>query len=146
MLSSFLAFAKLGTRKGLLRYGICAPCSKRLPPVRDAFFEAFGVKNRLLRYGRDIRCKKQPPMVRDAFSIKTFLSFLYATANPTVRETITRNSSTPTQMDVDGLGRGSFFPGTNISARPAPNANPYHKTAARTKATITPQDGTNARA
>ena len=71
---------------------------------------------------------------------------LYATANPTVRETITRNSSTPTQMDVDGLGRGSFFPGTNISARPAPNANPYHKTAARTKATITPQDGTNARA
>ena len=51
-----------------LRYGIRIRCSKRLPPVRDAFSEAFGVKNRLLRYGRDIRCAKQPPVVRDAFS------------------------------------------------------------------------------
>ena len=54
----------LGTRNRLLRYGICVPCSKRLPGVRDAFSEAFGVKNRLLRYGRDIRCAEQPPMVR----------------------------------------------------------------------------------
>mgnify|MGYP004626223667 CR=1 FL=1 len=63
MLSSLLAFAKFGTRKGLLRYGICAPCSKRLPAVRDAFSEAsvlktgfwgtegiFGAGNALLRY------------------------------------------------------------------------------------------------
>ena len=57
-----------GTGEGLLGYGICVPCSKRLPPVRDAFSEAFGVKNRLLRYGRDIRCQKQPPLVRDASS------------------------------------------------------------------------------
>ena len=57
-----------GTGEGLLRYGICVPCSKRLPVVRDAFSEAFGVKNRLLRYGRDIRCAKQAPVVRDAFS------------------------------------------------------------------------------
>ena len=49
-------------------YGICVPCSKRLPGVRDAFSEAFGVKNRLLRYGRDIRCQKQPSLVRDASS------------------------------------------------------------------------------
>ena len=42
----------LGARNALLRYGICVPCSKRLPGVRDAFSEAFGVKNRLLRYGR----------------------------------------------------------------------------------------------
>ena len=48
-----------GTGEGLLRYGICVPCAKRLPVVRDAFSEAFGVKNRLLRYGRDIRCQKQ---------------------------------------------------------------------------------------
>ena len=60
-----LAFATGG---GLLRYGICVPCSKRLPVVRDAFSEAFGVKNRLLRYGRDIRCQKQPSVVRDASS------------------------------------------------------------------------------
>ena len=53
-----------GTRNALLRYGICVPCSKRLPGVRDAFSEAFGVKNRLLGYGRDIRCAKQAPMVR----------------------------------------------------------------------------------
>ena len=57
-----------GTGEGLLWYGICMPCSKRLPGVRDAFSEAFGVKNRLLRYGRDIRCQKQPPLVRDASS------------------------------------------------------------------------------
>ena len=58
----------LGTRNALLRYGICVPCSKRLPGVRDAFSGAFGVKNRLLRYGRDIRCQKQPSVVRDASS------------------------------------------------------------------------------
>ena len=58
----------LGTRNALLRYGICVPCSKRLPGVRDAFSEAFGVKIRLLRFGRDIRCQKQPSLVRDASS------------------------------------------------------------------------------
>ena len=57
-----------GTGEGHLWYGICVPCSKRLPGVRDAFSEAFGVKNRLLRYGRDIRCQKQPSLVRDASS------------------------------------------------------------------------------
>ena len=56
------------TGEGHLRYGICVPCSKRLPGVRDAFSGAFGVKNRLLRYGRDIRCQKQPSVVRDASS------------------------------------------------------------------------------
>ena len=68
MLSSFLAFAKLGTRKGLLRYRICVPCSKRLPTVRDAFSEAIRAQNRLLGYGSDIRYRKRPPTVRDAFS------------------------------------------------------------------------------
>ena len=57
-----------GTGEGHLRYGICVPCSKRLPGVRDAFSEAFGAKNRLFRYRRDIRCQKQPPLVRDASS------------------------------------------------------------------------------
>ena len=33
-----------GTGEGLLWYGICVPCSKRLPVVRDASSEAFGVK------------------------------------------------------------------------------------------------------
>ena len=54
-----------GTGEGLLGYGICVPCSKRLPPVRDAFSEAFGVKNRLLRYRMDIRYRKPPSLVRD---------------------------------------------------------------------------------
>ena len=49
-----------GTGEGHLWYGICVPCSKRLPGVRDAFSEAFGVKNRLLRYGKGIRCMKTP--------------------------------------------------------------------------------------
>ena len=57
-----------GTGEGYLWYGICVPCSKRLPGVRDAFSEAFGVKNRLLRYGRDIRCQKQPSGVPNASS------------------------------------------------------------------------------
>ena len=64
MLSSFLAFAEFCTGEGLLRYGICVPCSKRLPPVRDAFSEAFGVKNRLLRYGMNIRYRNPPFLVR----------------------------------------------------------------------------------
>ena len=57
-----------GTGEGHLWYGICVPCSKRLPGVRDAFSEAFGVKNRRFRHGRDIRCQKQAPVVRDASS------------------------------------------------------------------------------
>ena len=39
-----------GTGEGHLWYGICVPCSKRLPGVRDTSSEAFGVKNRLLWY------------------------------------------------------------------------------------------------
>ena len=58
----------LGTGEGPLRYRICVPCSKRPPPVRDAFSEAFGAQNRLLRYGRDIRCQKQASLVRGASS------------------------------------------------------------------------------
>ena len=65
VLDGWLAF---GTGEGLLGYGICVPCSKRLPEVRGAFSGALGAQNRLLRYGRDIRCAKQPPVVRDAFS------------------------------------------------------------------------------
>ena len=57
-----------GTGEGLLWYGICVPCSKRLPVVRDAFSEALGAQNRLLRYGRDIRYQKQPSLVRNASS------------------------------------------------------------------------------
>ena len=57
-----------GTGEGHLWYGICVPCSKRLPGVRDAFSEAFGVKNRLLRYGKGIRCMKTPFSARKAFS------------------------------------------------------------------------------
>ena len=60
-LSGFVAF---GTRKGLLRYRICVPCSKRLPTVRDAFSEALRAQNRLLWYRRDIRYQKPPSMVR----------------------------------------------------------------------------------
>ena len=58
----------LGTRNGLLRYGIRIRCSKRPPMVRDASSEAFGVKNRRFWYGRDIRYRKRPSLVRDASS------------------------------------------------------------------------------
>ena len=65
----WLAF---GTGNALLRYGICVPCSKRPPVVRDASSEAFGVKNRLLWYGRDIRYRKPPPTVRNCASVIAF--------------------------------------------------------------------------
>ena len=45
-----------GTGEGLLRYGICVPCSKWLPGVRDAFSEAFGAK-------------KQASTVRERYSV-----------------------------------------------------------------------------
>ena len=48
MVAGWLAF---GTGEGLLGYGICVPCAKRLPGVRDAFSEALRAKNRLLVYG-----------------------------------------------------------------------------------------------
>ena len=61
-----------GTGEGHLWYGICVPCSKRLPGVRDAFSEALGVKNRLLRYGKGIRCMKTPFFcTEDVFMMRT---------------------------------------------------------------------------
>ena len=60
-----VGWLEFGTGEGLLGYRICVPCSKRLPPVRDASSEAFGVKNRLLRCRRDIRYRKPPPTVRN---------------------------------------------------------------------------------
>ena len=56
----------LGTRKGLLRYGIDTRCQKRHPTVRDAFSEALRAHNGLLGYGREIRYQKHPPPVRGA--------------------------------------------------------------------------------
>ena len=70
---SFQASVIFCTGEGLLRYGICVPCKKQAPGVRDAFSEAFGVKNRLFRYGRDIRCKKQAPGVPNEISDARFL-------------------------------------------------------------------------
>ena len=71
-----------GTGEGYLWYGICVPCSKRLPVVRDASSEAlgaqkgfygteeiFGAKNSLLLYATHLqRCAKQPPAPPNAFS------------------------------------------------------------------------------
>ncbi len=74
-------------RRGPLWYGICVPCSKRLPGVRDASSEAFGVKNRLLRYGRDIRCQKQPSLVRDASSKAHRTAPATSNASPKARRT-----------------------------------------------------------
>ncbi len=56
--------AAFRTGEGLLRYGICVPCSKRLPGVRDAHSEALRAQNRLLGYRRDIRYQKPPSTVR----------------------------------------------------------------------------------
>ena len=72
-----------GTGEGLLWYGICVPCSKRPPGVRDAFSEAFGAKNRRFRYRRDIRCAEQPSVVRGA-------SWIFGTAPLSGTEQITR--------------------------------------------------------
>ena len=42
-------------------YGICVPCSKRLPGVRDAFSEAFGVKNRRFWYATHLQRPAEQP-------------------------------------------------------------------------------------
>ena len=63
-----VAFGSFGTGEGLLGYGMCVPCSKRLPVVRGAFSEAFGVKNRLFWYRSDIRYRKPPSLVRSRYS------------------------------------------------------------------------------
>ena len=83
MLFSFLPFVAFGTGEGILWYGICVPCSKQAPGVRDAFSEAFGAKNRRFRYRRDIRCAEQPPVVRGA-------SWIFGTAPLSDTEQITR--------------------------------------------------------
>ena len=50
-----------GIGESHLWYGICVPCSKRLPGVRDASSEAFGVKNRLLRYATHLKRPAEQP-------------------------------------------------------------------------------------
>ena len=42
-------------------YGICVPCSKRLPGVRDAFSEIFGAKNSLLWYATHLQRPAEQP-------------------------------------------------------------------------------------
>ena len=83
MLFSFLPFVAFGTGESLLWYGICVPCSKQAPGVRDAFSEAFGAKNRRFRYRRDIRCAEQPSVVRGA-------SWIFGAAPLSGTEQITR--------------------------------------------------------
>ena len=61
-----LCVCGLGTRNGLLRYGIDTRGQERHPTVRDVFSEALRAQNRLLGYGREIRYQKHPPPVRGA--------------------------------------------------------------------------------
>ena len=121
----------LGTRNRLLWYGICVPCSKRLPGVRDAFSEASGVKNRLFRYGRDTRCQKQAPGVRDAFSeafgVKNRL-FRYrrdircAKQPSLVRDASSKARRTPTPQTVDSPCRtGRIFRGVPCQKQHLPH-------------------------
>ena len=89
----------LGTGEGHLRYGICVPCSKRPPGVRDAFSEAFGAKNRLLRYaahfqGHSVR-KTGFCGTEGIFGAKNSLLW-YATH-------LQRPSEQPTPQTVDSL-------------------------------------------
>ena len=51
-----------GTGEGLLWYGICVPCSKRLPGVRDAFSEACRAKSSPLPHRTHLQCAKRPPL------------------------------------------------------------------------------------
>ena len=75
----WLAF---GTGEGLLWYGICVPCSKRPPGVRNAFSEACRAKSSLLPHRTHLQCAKQPRSEVSRHkkrvtskSIKTFWSF-----------------------------------------------------------------------
>ena len=102
----------LGTGEGHLRYGICVPCSKRPPPVRDAFSEAFGVKNRLLRYGRYIRYRKPPSTVRNRHSATKKGSW-------GTRRGFQRRAKQPTPQTVDSLlGYATRFQGPRCMKTP----------------------------
>ena len=91
----------LGTRNRLLWYGICVPCSKRLPVVRGAFSGALGAQNRLLRYRRDIRCTKQPPLVRDAFGVKNRLLRYGRDIRCTKQAPVVRDASSKARRTAD---------------------------------------------
>ena len=52
----------LGTRNGLLRYGIRIRCSKRPPTVRDASSETCRAKSSLLPQRQPLQCAKRPPI------------------------------------------------------------------------------------
>ena len=78
------AKGKFGTGEGLLWYGICARCKKRLPGVRGAFSGALGAQNRLLGYGRDIRYRKRPPPVRGAPSVRITKKGMQKNCTPTI--------------------------------------------------------------
>ena len=110
-----------GTGEGHLWYGICVPCSKRLPGVRDAFSEAFGVKNRLLRYGRDIRCQKQPSLVRDASSKAHRTAPATSNASPKARRTA---PAAPNAYSEACRAKSSLLPtGRIFSARNGPRSD-----------------------
>ena len=118
-----------GTGEGHLWYGICVPCSKRLPGVRDAFSEAFGVKNRLLRYRRDIRCAEQASVVRDAFSealgaqnslLRYGRDIRYRKRPPLVRDASSKAREQPTPQTVNSL----LGYATHFRKRAVPKAAP----------------------
>ena len=82
----------LGTGNALLWYGICVPCAKQAPVVRDAFSEALGAQNKLLRYGRDIRCAKQAPEVRDFCDQISKEKALFVASNSDPKDVSTRDN------------------------------------------------------
>jgi len=47
-------------------------------------------------------------------------------------------------MEVEGLGKGSFLPGTSAIANPVPKATPYHIEEVLSKAITTLAEGKNA--
>ena len=71
-----------GTGEGLLWYGICVPCSKRLPGVRDAFSEAFGAKNSLLWYATHLQRPAEQPTPQTVDSLLPHRTHLQCAKGP----------------------------------------------------------------
>ena len=112
-LPQYLAF---GTGEGHLWYGICVPCSKRLPGVRDAFSEALGAQNRLLRYEKGIRCMKTPFFCTEGVFRGTRCS---------KQPSLVRDASSKARRTADSTDCGQPLPHrTHFQRRAVPKAAP----------------------
>ncbi len=71
-----------GTGEVHLRYGICVPCSKRLPGVRDASSGAFGAQKGFLGYATHLQRPAEQPTPQTVDSLLGYAAHFQRRAVP----------------------------------------------------------------